>query len=174
MDPCGNRQHGTQERNTKGLHTRTHSTHKHTHTHTHTHTRRALGQASACAHLDVEGLEHDLGGELPVHRRPTVSRPPCGIGHVRCSCRRAGREGVPVLRSVHRRLGQHEQVLLGLALQVLEDAVLPKPLDVVPILDLAVLDRRFNHPCLSELALLLRLVPDEEVKVLLRQDGEAD
>mmetsp|Transcript_8825 Transcript_8825/g.17810 ORF Transcript_8825/g.17810 Transcript_8825/m.17810 type:complete len:278 (-) Transcript_8825:231-1064(-) len=60
--------------------------------------------------LDVERLEHDLGRELSI------------------------------LRSVHRRLGQQEVVILRVASKILEDAAVPVSLHVVPVLDDAVAD----------------------------------
>ena len=87
---------------------------------------------------DVEGLEHDL------------------------------RRVFPVLRRVQRRLRQKEVVVLRIAAQVLEDAVLPVLLHQIPVGHLVLGYRVVNRVLLR---VLEGLVPDEKVQVAKARRG---
>ena len=82
--------------------------------------------------LHVEGLEQDLGDLLAVFGR------------------------------VHRRLGQDEAVVLGLALQVAVNRAVPILFDALPVADLA---RAQDVPHVVGRLVVQRLVADVEVQV---------
>ncbi|KAI3480684.1 hypothetical protein L1887_57163 [Cichorium endivia] len=83
--------------------------------------------------LDVERLEHDL----------------CGV--------------LTVLGRIERGLGEHKVVVLWLCTEVLEDALLPEALHVVPVFDETVADGLVH---LVGLCICVGLVADEEVEIL--------
>ena len=82
--------------------------------------------------LHVEGLEHDLGDLLAVFGR------------------------------VHRRLGQDEAVVLGLALQIAVNRAVPVLFDALPVADLA---RTQDVAHVVGCLVIQCLVADVEIKV---------